>query len=98
MKSGEVARFVLPFATTITFLLPFDRILDRFRTMVNVWGDLVCATVVDHFVTAAAKKRTKANNLNISKNTNTSAQKQLEKFMKKQSLLRHTAIETNKLH
>jgi Na+/H+-dicarboxylate symporter len=29
-------------------LLPFDRILDRFRTMVNVTGDLVCAAVVDH--------------------------------------------------
>lgn len=35
-------------ASALTFLLPFDRILDRFRTMVNVWGDLVCAAVVDH--------------------------------------------------
>lgn len=36
-------------ASAIALLLPFDRILDRFRTMVNVWGDLVCATTVDHF-------------------------------------------------
>lgn len=33
----------------IALLLPFDRILDRFRTMTNVWGDLVCAATVDHF-------------------------------------------------
>lgn len=35
--------------SAIGLLLPFDRILDRFRTMTNVWGDLVCATVVDRF-------------------------------------------------
>ncbi len=40
--------------SAIALLLPFDRILDRFRTMVNVWGDLVCAVTVDHF---AAKKQ-----------------------------------------
>lgn len=34
--------------SAIGLLLPFDRILDRFRTMTNVWGDLVCATTVDH--------------------------------------------------
>lgn len=34
--------------SAIAVLLPFDRILDRFRTMVNVTGDLVCAAVVDH--------------------------------------------------
>lgn len=34
--------------SAIGLLLPFDRILDRFRTMTNVWGDLVCAAVVDH--------------------------------------------------
>jgi Na+/H+-dicarboxylate symporter len=37
-------------ASAIGLLLPFDRILDRFRTMVNVWGDLVCAAVVNHYV------------------------------------------------
>lgn len=36
--------------SAIGLLLPFDRILDRFRTMTNVWGDLVCATIVDHFL------------------------------------------------
>jgi solute carrier family 1 (high affinity glutamate transporter) protein 1 len=41
-------------ATAIGLLLPFDRILDRFRTMTNVWGDLVCAATVDHL---ASKKR-----------------------------------------
>ncbi len=35
--------------SAIALLLPFDRILDRFRTMANVWGDLVCAATVDHF-------------------------------------------------
>ncbi len=35
--------------SAIGILLPFDRILDRFRTMTNVWGDLVCAMTVDHF-------------------------------------------------
>jgi Na+/H+-dicarboxylate symporter len=39
--------------SAIALLLPFDRILDRFRTMTNVWGDLVCAATVDHF---ASKK------------------------------------------
>ena len=34
-------------ASAIALLLPFDRILDRFRTTVNVWGDLVAKTV-DH--------------------------------------------------
>lgn len=33
--------------SAIGLLLPFDRILDRFRTMTNVWGDLVCAATVD---------------------------------------------------
>jgi Na+/H+-dicarboxylate symporter len=37
-------------ASAIGLLLPFDRILDRFRTMTNVWGDLVCAATVDHLV------------------------------------------------
>ncbi len=36
--------------SAIALLLPFDRILDRFRTVVNVWGDLVCAAIVNHFV------------------------------------------------
>lgn len=33
----------------LLLLLPFDRILDRLRTVVNVWGDLVCAMTVNHF-------------------------------------------------
>lgn len=44
-----VLRSVSVPASAIGLLLPFDRILDRFRTMTNVWGDLVCASVVDHF-------------------------------------------------
>lgn len=35
-------------ASAIGLLLPFDRILDRFRTMTNVWGDLACAITVDY--------------------------------------------------
>jgi len=34
----------------ISILLPIDRILDRFRTMVNTWGDICCAAVVNEFV------------------------------------------------
>jgi Na+/H+-dicarboxylate symporter len=34
--------------SAIGLLLPFDRILDRFRTMTNVCGDLVCAISVDY--------------------------------------------------
>lgn len=36
--------------SAMALLLPFDRLLDRFRTVVNVWGDLVCAMTVNHFV------------------------------------------------
>lgn len=35
-------------ASAIGLLLPFDRILDRFRTMTNVFGDLCCAMTVNH--------------------------------------------------
>lgn len=35
--------------SAIGLLLPFDRILDRFRTVTNVWGDIVCANFVDRF-------------------------------------------------
>lgn len=43
-----VLRVVNVPTSAIALLLPFDRILDRFRTMTNVWGDLVCAATVDH--------------------------------------------------
>lgn len=45
--------------SAIGLLLPFDRILDRFRTATNVWGDLACAIVVDHLQNnkPTAKKR-----------------------------------------
>jgi len=45
--------------SAIGLLLPFDRILDRFRTMTNVWGDLVCATTVDHLHQSRANKNKK---------------------------------------
>lgn len=45
-------------ASAIGLLLPFDRILDRFRTMTNVWGDIVCAATVDYF--HAKKKNAKS--------------------------------------
>jgi len=44
-----VLRIVNVPTSAIGLLLPFDRILDRFRTVTNVWGDLVCASFVDHF-------------------------------------------------
>ena len=43
-----VLRVVNVPTSAIALLLPFDRILDRFRTMVNICGDLACAAVVDH--------------------------------------------------
>jgi len=42
--------------SAIGLLLPFDRILDRFRTMTNVWGDLVCAATVDQLQKRFKKK------------------------------------------
>ena len=33
--------------SAMALLLPFDRILDRFRTVVTVWGALACAATVD---------------------------------------------------
>lgn len=47
--------------SAIALLLPFDRILDRFRTMTNVWGDLVCATTVDHFTKIKEAKNQRFN-------------------------------------
>jgi Na+/H+-dicarboxylate symporter len=59
-------------ASAIALLLPFDRILDRFRTMVNVWGDLVCAAAVDHF----SKKTNNTNVINIATNIQQPATKE----------------------
>jgi Na+/H+-dicarboxylate symporter len=42
--------------SAIGLLLPFDRVLDRFRTMTNVWGDLACAATVDYL----QKRKSKA--------------------------------------
>jgi len=42
--------------SAIAVLLPFDRVLDRFRTMVNICGDLACAAVVDHLSKNDVKK------------------------------------------
>ncbi|MHB1947656.1 MAG: dicarboxylate/amino acid:cation symporter [Gammaproteobacteria bacterium] len=42
-------------SSAIALLLPFDRILDRFRTMVNVWGDLICAATVDFLTSVKAR-------------------------------------------
>jgi Na+/H+-dicarboxylate symporter len=55
--------------SAIGLLLPFDRILDRFRTMTNVCGDLVCAIMVDHF----QKKHEKTRTTRKSKRRNTSS-------------------------
>lgn len=44
-----VLRIVNVPTSAIALLLPFDRILDRFRTLTNVWGDIVCASFVDHY-------------------------------------------------
>lgn len=35
--------------SAIGLLLPFDRVLDRFRTTTNVWGDIVCVNTVSYF-------------------------------------------------
>ncbi len=43
--------------SAIGLLLPFDRILDRFRTMTNVFGDLVCAAAVDGLQQRFQKKK-----------------------------------------
>ena len=43
--------------SAIAMLLPFDRILDRLRTMVNVWGDLVCAATVNNLIYNSKNKK-----------------------------------------
>lgn len=48
--------------SAIGLLLPFDRILDRFRTMTNVWGDLVCTITIDHFQKKNLNKKVSAKN------------------------------------
>jgi len=53
-----VLRVVNVPTSAIALLLPFDRILDRFRTMTNVWGDLVCAATVDHFASSKSTVKT----------------------------------------
>jgi Na+/H+-dicarboxylate symporter len=51
-----VLRSVSVPTSAIGLLLPFDRILDRFRTMTNVWGDLACAATVDALQQRASNK------------------------------------------
>ena len=38
-------------SSAIALLVPFDRLLDRLRAVVNVWGDLVCMVLVNHLAT-----------------------------------------------
>ncbi len=45
--------------SAIALLLPFDRVLDRLRTMVNVWGDLICTAMVNHLMANKVKKTVK---------------------------------------
>ena len=51
--------------SALALLLPFDRILDRFRTMTNVWGDLVCAATVDHYSTLKSAKSTNSTSTEV---------------------------------
>ncbi len=43
--------------SAIAVLLPIDRILDRFRTMVNVFGNICCACVIDELVKNSEQKK-----------------------------------------
>jgi Na+/H+-dicarboxylate symporter len=43
--------------SAIALLLPFDRILDRLRTVVNVWGDLVCAMMINQLISKNSTHR-----------------------------------------
>ena len=49
----------------IGVLMVFDRILDMFRTSINVWGDIVCATII-------ARLSGEETNVSISQNGNNS--------------------------
>jgi len=73
--------------SAIALLLPFDRVLDRFRTMTNVWGDLVCAATVDHFAKRNQVKKTLID---------TSSVASLDVGQK--AFLNKTAVETGRLH
>lgn len=61
--------------SAIAILLPFDRILDRLRTTVNVWGDLVCAKTVDYLVS----KKTYSSQNDLSNQTNVPCKNKLAK-------------------
>lgn len=54
-----VLRSVSVPSSAVALLLPFDRLLDRLRAIVNVWGDLVCTVTVNHLITRkrATKKQ-----------------------------------------
>ena len=43
--------------SAMAVLLPIDRILDRFRTMVNTFGNICCAIVVDELVKKYEQKK-----------------------------------------
>ncbi|MES2614254.1 MAG: dicarboxylate/amino acid:cation symporter [Bdellovibrionota bacterium] len=43
--------------SALAVLLPIDRILDRFRTMVNVFGNICCACIVDELVKKHEQKK-----------------------------------------
>lgn len=73
--------------SAIALLLPFDRILDRFRTMTNVWGDLVCAATVDHFT-----KRNEAKSALIDTSSVTSLD------INQKIFLEETTAEAGRLH
>ena len=49
----------------IGVLMVFDRILDMFRTSINIWGDIVCATII-------ARLSGEETNVSISQNGNNS--------------------------
>lgn len=44
-------------SSAISLLVPFDRTLDRLRIMTNVWGNLVCLTMVNHYLSKRKDKR-----------------------------------------
>ncbi len=44
----------------ISILLPIDRILDRFRTVINTWGDICAAAIVNDLVKRNLERSTKA--------------------------------------
>lgn len=51
--------------SALSILLPLDRIMDRVRTMVNIFGNMCAAIIVSHFISEAKSEQISLENVTI---------------------------------